>query len=273
MSWNFAQSAQKTFPNGMFVKAAYSYGEAKNVVDASSIAFGSWQSNPVPANPNTPPIAYSNVSPGHRFFLAGAYTREYLTFGQTTVSVFYEQRTQGNTSYVFSGDANGDTGTSNDLLYIPRGQSEMNFQQFSSGGVTFTPAQQAAAWDAYINQDAYLRKHRGEYAERGAVFLPQVKRLDLSVQQNFFRSIRGARHTFALRLDMLNFGNLLNDDWGVGYRIISNSPLTNPAPDGNGALMYRMRVLNGKLMDRTFEHTAGLPDVYTFMVTLKYNFR
>jgi hypothetical protein len=149
----------------------------------------------------------------------------------------------------------------------------MNFQAFTAGGVTFTAAQQAAAWDAYISQDAYLSKHRGEYAERGAVFFPMVRRMDLSLQQNFFRDLNGARHAVVLRIDMLNFGNLLNHDWGVGYRIVSNSPLTNPAPDANGALGYRMRVLNGALMDHTFEHSGGLFDVYTFMVTLKYNFR
>jgi hypothetical protein len=270
---------QKTFTNGTFVKAAYSYGEARNVVDAGSIAFGSWQSNPVPANPNTPPIAFSSASPGHRFFMAGAFMHEYFDFGQTMVSVFFDQHPQPNsstqigTSYVFSGDANGDTGTSNDLIYIPRNQSEMNFQTFTSGGVTFTAAQQAAAWDAYIAQDRYLSKHRGEYAQRGAVFLPMVRRLDLGLQQNFFRDIAGARHAFALRIDMLNFGNLLNHDWGVGSRIVSNSPLTSPAPDANGALTYRMRVLNGALMDHTFEPTGTLSDVYTFMVTLKYNFR
>jgi len=87
------------------------------------------------------------------------------------------------------------------------------------------------------------------------------------------RDISNARHAFAIRVDMLNFGNLLNHNWGVGYRIVSNSPLTNPAPDATGALGYRLRVVNGALMDHTFEHSSGLSDVYTFMVTLKYNFR
>jgi hypothetical protein len=97
--------------------------------------------------------------------------------------------------------------------------------------------------------------------------------MDLSVQQNLFHEFSGARHAFAIRLDMLNFGNLLNHDWGVGYRVVSNSPLTNPAPDANGALGYRLRVVNGALMDHTFEHSSTLSDVYTFMVTLKYSFR
>ncbi len=31
-------------------------------------------------------------------------------------------------------------GTSNDLIYIPRDTSEMNFEQFTSSGTTFTAA-------------------------------------------------------------------------------------------------------------------------------------
>ena len=62
-----------------------------------------------------------------------------------------------------------------------------------------------AAWDAYIAQDSYLSKHRGEYAERGAIFLPLVHRLDFSVQQDFFVSIKGRRHTFQVRADVINF--------------------------------------------------------------------
>ena len=84
------------------------------------------------------------------------------------------------TSYVFSGDLNADGGTSNDLIYIPRDVSEMNFQTFTQGARTYTAAEQAAAWDAYIEQDDYLREHRGEYAQRGAVFLPLVNRLDFT---------------------------------------------------------------------------------------------
>ena len=34
-----------------------------------------------------------------------------------------------------------------------------------------------------------------EYAERGAVFLPVVKRLDLSLSQEVFKDISGGRHS------------------------------------------------------------------------------
>ncbi len=119
-SWNIAGSLERPFSNGMFVKAAYSYGEAKNTVDPGSIAFGSWNNNPHAGDPNNPGLGYAGASAGHRAFVTGSYRAEYFRFGATTISLFGEGRTIGNTSYTFSGDLNGDGGTSNDLIYIHR---------------------------------------------------------------------------------------------------------------------------------------------------------
>jgi hypothetical protein len=175
-------------------------------------------------------------------------------------------------NYIFAGDLNGDGGTSNDLVYIHRDVSEMNFQQFTAGGITFTPAQQAAAWDAFIAGDPYLSQHRGEYAQRGAVFLPMVKNLDFSVTQDVFTNIGADRHRFQFRVDIINFGNLLNKNWGVGQRLVSNQPLTNPAVDAQGQATYRLRVINNQLMTNSYEQTAGINDVYRVMFSLKYFF-
>jgi len=139
--------------------------------------------------------------------------------------------------------------------------------------VTFTAAQETAAWEAYIAQDPYLSKHRGQYAQRNALFLPFVKRMDLSLAQDLAHSMAGQRHGFQFRIDILNFGNLLNHNWGVSKQVVSTSPLTNPAADANGALSYRMRVINGKLMDHTYDQTASVTsDTYRFQITLKYLF-
>ena len=80
------------------------------------------------SDPNNPALAYSTNSPGKRVFLAANYTKQYFGFGATTVSVFYDGHTNGNTSYIFAGDANGDGVSGNDLIYIPRDTSEMNFK-------------------------------------------------------------------------------------------------------------------------------------------------
>ncbi len=167
---------------------------------------------------------------------------------------------------------NGDTATNNDLIYIPRDTSEMNFSTFTTGGVTFTADQQAAALEAYINQDDYLKKHRGEYAERGALFLPMVFRTDLSLVQDFFANLAGRRHTFQFRIDIQNFSNMLNSDWGVGQRVIRNQILTNPGADTLGRATYRLAVVNNQLISKTFESTAGNSDVYSFLISFRYLF-
>jgi Carboxypeptidase regulatory-like domain len=277
-SWNIAASANKTFRNTFFLKAGYSYGQARNTVDAGSIAFGSWNNNQHVGDPNNPGLGFSGSSPGHRFFIATTYRAEYFSFGATTVSLFLDGHTNGNTSYTFSGDLNGDGGTSNDLIYIPRNTSEMNFQTFTSGGVTYTSAQQAAAWEAYISQDPYLSRHRGQYAERGAVFLPMVWRADLSLAQEIFHRIGANRPSFEVRVDILNVGNLLNHNWGVGQRLVTTQPLIVPSAsqggpaDAQGRTQYRLAVVGGRLLSSSFEQTAGIDDVYKILVSFRATF-
>jgi hypothetical protein len=271
-NWNFAASLQKSLQAGFTFKTAYSYGEAKTLVDPGSVAAGSFTGNAIAGDPNNPALAFAASSPGHRFFINASYTKQFLSFGATSVSAFWNTFTGGNTSYVFSGDMNGDTASGNDLIYIPRDQSEMAFASFTSGGRTFTAEAQAAAFDAYINADPYLRAHRGEYAERNAVFLPRVTRMDVSVVQDVFKSLRGNRHAGQIRLDIQNFGNLLNSDWGVSQRIRQNQILTNAAVDASGRLTYRMALQSGDLFTSPYQTNAGVNDVYTLMLSFRYTF-
>jgi hypothetical protein len=270
-SWNASAALQKTLRQGFF-KGAYSYGVSRNTVDPGSIAFGSWTGNPIPRDPNNPPVADNQYYPGHRVFLAGTYRLEYLKFGATTLSFFWQGVTNGVNSYTFASDLNGDGAFGNDLIYIPRDPSEMNFQPFTAGGHLYTAAEQAQAWNAYIAQDPYLSKHRGQYAERNGVRLPMVFRLDLSVAQDIFRDLGGKRHSLQFRADFLNFSNLLNHDWGVAQRLVNAQPLTNPGVDALGRATYRMRVINGALMNQVFQTTAFLTDVYQIQFSLKYSF-
>ena len=281
-SWNLAFSAEKALTGGFWLKSAYSYGEAKNTVDPGSIAAGSWTNNAHPADPNNPGIGYALGSPGHRWYLTASYTRRYFKWGATTVSGFWESRTGerpvGSGSYVFSGDMNNDGSTSNDLLYIPRDTSEMNFQPFATSGRTFTAAEQAAAFETFISQDHYLSKHRGQYVQRGAIFLPLEHRLDFNIAQDLLLNFAGREHRFQFRVDALNFGNLLNSDWGVGNRFVSTSPLIVPTAaqggvvDAQGRAQYRLRVVNNQLITQSVERTAGTNDVYRVQFSVRYTF-
>jgi hypothetical protein len=275
--YNFAASLEKPFGLGTFAKVAYSYGVQKSYVDPGSIAAGSWQSNQIPANPNTPPLGFAATSPGHRLFGAVSKRVNLMKFGATTAALFWEARTIGNASYTFSSDANGDGGFTNDLIYVPRDKSEMNFVTFTctpptcATATTFTAAQQADAWEKYIQQDNYLRPRRGQYAERNALFFPMFNRADFSVSQDIGGNFMRNRNTLQLRLDFLNVGNLLNHDWGVSQRMVNSQPLTNPGVDASGALTYRLRNIGTQLMDHTFEQTGGVSDVYRIQLTVRYN--
>ena len=271
-STNASASLEKAFLNGFYAKLAYNYGVTRNTVDPGSIAGGTWQNNQMSGDPNRPGLGYSSFSPGHRLVSAVSYRKDFFGWGASSVSVIGEWRTQGNASYTFSGDLNGDTGTGNDLIYIPRDATEMNFEQYTSSGKTFSVAAQQAAWESYIQQDRYLSKHRGQYAERNAVFLPALFQADLSVTQDLSRTFRGTRNSLEARLDILNFTNLMNSDWGVGDRLVTSTPLIARGADATGAVLYRLRNIGPSLISTTFQKTAGLLDVYRMQLSLRYNF-
>jgi hypothetical protein len=281
-SYNISGTLERPFRGGLFAKLGYSYGEAKNIVDPGSIAFGSWNNNQHAGDPNNPGLGYSNFSQGHRMFGAVSYRAEYFRFGATTVTLFGDRFTPGNYSFTFAGDANGDGGTSNDLIYIPRDVSEMNFQTYTVGSGasarTFTAAEQAAAWNAFIEQDPYLSRNRGRYAERNAAFLPMVFRADLSLVQELFTNIAGRRNGVQFRADILNVGNMLNQEWGAGWRAVTAQPLIIPTAaqggpaDAQGRMQYRLRAINNELITSSFDRTTGIGDLYRVQLGLRYMF-
>jgi hypothetical protein len=288
-SWNFSATIEKPFSHGLFGKAGYSYGIARNTVDPGSIAYGSWVNNPHSGNGNDPGLGFSAYSAGNRIFGALSYHIEYFNIGGTTVSLFFDGYNQGNYSYVFGYDMNGDGGSSNDLIYIHENTDEMNFQEYSinykdaTGATvtkTFTSADQAAAWDKFIKQDDYLSEHRGEYAERGGVRLPMVYRADLSITQEVFTNIMNKRNSLQLRLDILNFTNLLNKNWGIGQVPVSTSPLKDAKGTNNktlladteGKAIYRLQNVNNELISKSLNYTAGTDDVFRVLLSLRYNF-
>ena len=271
-------------PAASLPKRRTAYGVSRNSYDPGSTAGSNWGGNAMANDPNNPGVQYSAFSPGTRMFLALSYRAEYFKAGATTISLFTQGQTQGNTNYTFSGDANGD-GQSNDLIYIPKDVSEMNFQAYCvtdkglatnncalAGAKTFSVADQQAAWDSYINQDPYLKSRRGQYAERNAFFLPILFRSDLGVTQELFHRVAGKRNAVSIRFDILNLDNLLNSKWGSGQRIISTTPLLPQGADANGALLYRLRNVGTDLLSTTYQHTAGTGDVWRMQLGVRYSF-
>lgn len=219
MSFALTPMIQKTFSNGWEASFAYTYTLAQDVAIGSSDQAGSgWTTNQISGNPNIPEVGNSNYAVPHRFVAAASYRFEYFNKKiATTLGIFYSAASQERFVYRYGGDINGDN-ASNDIIYIPKDASEIQFAPtLVSNGVTYTAAEQSAAFFAYVENDKYLRNHKGQYMDRYGATLPWNHNLDLRILQDFYIMSGGKRHTIQISADATNFLNLLNKDWGYRY--------------------------------------------------------
>jgi len=245
---NVTAQLRKTFDFGLGTTLGYSFTKAKNNLKSTEIASVLWQNQPVQGDPNNPELSYSEFGQRHRIVAGATYSKAWSSSLRTQIGLFVEVA-EGNRfggaggnrySFIYSGDVNGDGTGGNDLIYIPRGQTEIQFANCpTTCGSNVTPQQQWDALDAFIQQDGYLRSHRGEIAERFGAVNPWYNNVDLRILQDFsFGNV--TRHTFQLSVDVLNVGNLIDSDWGV--RKVASAPATSPLTlsgfDGTGAPVF-----------------------------------
>ncbi|MBO9681614.1 MAG: TonB-dependent receptor [Flavisolibacter sp.] len=218
MSFAVTPMIQKSFAKGWEASLAYTYTFAQEVAIGSSDQSASgWTTNNIIFNPNKPELSYSNFSIPHRVVGYASYRFAYMNNKlATTVGIYYSAASQERFHYRYSGDINGD-GQSNDIIYIPKDPSEISFAPLTSGGVTYTPQQQSDAFFAFIENNKYLKKHKGQYMDRYGATLPWVQSLDLRVLEDFYIMSGGKKHNIQLSLDVTNLLNLLNKNWGYSY--------------------------------------------------------
>ena len=115
------------------------------------------------------------------------------------------------------------------LIYIPATQNDIIFGEVVDDGMggqmVVEAADAAAQWaalDAFINGDDYLSENRGGYAERNGARMPFESILDFRAAQEFFINTGGKRHSLEVSIDIFNFTNFLNKDWGRRHQISDN---------------------------------------------------
>jgi hypothetical protein len=233
-SFNITGQLRKTFMNSIDASAGYSFNIAKNTLRSTEIASVLWQSQPVQGNPNKPELSYSEFGQRHRIVGTASYTKSWSARMKTQSGMFTEIA-EGNRfagaggnrySFIYSGDVNGDGQAGNDLIYIPKDQSDILFDPLVVNGATVSAAQQWSQLDAFIKQDKYLSKHRGEIAERFGAVNPWYSDIDMRLLHDIGINSSGTKHTFQITLDVLNVANLLNSSWGV--RKVASASATSP---------------------------------------------
>lgn len=268
---------EKPYSNGLNYMVAYNYGQTRDLMSAGSIAFSSWRDNLSVRGNNLPDVAFSNNDLRHRVIAAASYKIEYLDVASTQIGFFFQMQNQGRFSYRVNGDLNGDQLVSNDLLFVPSKATDLKFEQYTvkvnNVDQIITPEAQAAAFDAFIDQDPYLSTIRGGYAERNGVLMPMLASIDLSIVQEFYVKVGNKKNALQVRADIFNFGNMLNNAWGVSDRIINSSPLTYRSINAAGEPVYRFPVDgNGNFQTATYIKSSNLGDVWQAQLGLRYTF-
>lgn len=205
--------------NGLSGSVFYTYSEAKDITsNPGSSANSAWSGLPSVNNPNEQLLGISDYALPHRVVANFSY---FFKPTGTTIGVYYNGAHQGRFSYTYSNDVNGD-GISNDLLYIPTNTADMKFVNIvSNGNVLFTADQQRAAFDKFI-ADNDLEQYRGKIVPRNAGLMPWLNRVDIRLTQDLFRDSFGKGSKLQLTADIINFGNMLNSEWGIQDNIFNN---------------------------------------------------
>ncbi len=192
---------QKNFKNG-WVNGSYTFVEAKDQTSTtSSQASSNWNYNHIGIDPNNPDLTYSSFDVRHRIAFGTSYRLYLLKKAATTLSLFYNARSGRPYSTRYVNDVNNDGSSYNDLIYVPRSADDIILQ-----GATWDEV------DAYIRNDPALDAARGTIISRNASREPWFHKMDLKLLQDIPLPLKNNK--IQLSLDIINFLNLLNRDWG-----------------------------------------------------------
>jgi len=239
-TYSLSLKGEKHFDFGLDLMAAYTFTQSKAVASVtSSVAQSNWRNTHTYRDSNNPELANSAFNRPHSVKASAFY---HISYGRndmftTTIGLIYDGRSGSPYSIIYSGDLNGDNGTSNDLFFIPTDE-QIDQMQFVATSA-FSEADQRANLKQWLANTPYLRDHRGEYYKRYADNLPFENHFDLHIAQKI--GIRAGRHVHALEisLDILNIGNLINKDWGRVYSSSYDSEFMSPVTySGNGKFQF-----------------------------------
>ena len=225
-SYSLTAALNRRFTNWFEAHASYTYGQARDIQSlTSSVATSNWRFGRAISGDQ-----YSQNLDRSRFELPNRVVA-YGTFSslstRTDISLIYLGQSGSNYDFVYggsggAGDLNADGAQGNDLIYIPSDvakESEIRFSGVSPvAGADNSPAaqqqriaEQRSAFERYVTSIDCLNAQRGRIMTRNSCRSPWTNMVNLSLRQAL-PAILG--QTLAVQLDIFNFLNLLNADWG-----------------------------------------------------------
>ena len=247
---------------------AYTHTESKEISGLpGSDPVSTWQGMLTIGGPNFATVQRSRYVVPDKVIAAVNYNLPFRHKGllrKTSLNLFYSGYSASGYSFAYTNDMNGD-GINNDMMYIPKDDSEIKFKN---------EADRTAFWN-FVDQDSYLKNHKGEYAEAYAARAPWVHRFDLRITEDFSFKAGKTEHHFQLSLDFMNIGNMINSKWGVMKNASSSNGcriLKYEGMDDNKTPIFSMYKINGEYPTETYSYNRIYTECWKMQVGIRYIF-
>ncbi|MBW3563806.1 MAG: carboxypeptidase regulatory-like domain-containing protein [Acidobacteria bacterium] len=228
----------RPFTNGVTLSASYANQDATTAFEAtSSRAISNFQFHPTRGDLFEQDTYRSSFEVSERVVASGSYTFTTGIFNQT-IGLYFDASSGQPYSLLMGGDPNRDRLFSNDLLFVPGSADEVIIQN-SSGQVVDYSVLAAFLESAGIDPTA------GRILSANESTGPWNQQIDLHYE--FGVPLAGTLTN--IYLDVMNFANLLDSDWGVMefVRFQTYTPVTYRGEDPTtGKSIYR-ESFNGAL--------------------------
>lgn len=249
--------------------AAYTYTESKEISGMPGSNAASAYNGLVTVNgPHLPEVQRSQYVVPNKAIASVSYKIPWLNNtlkSATIVNMFYSGHSAGGYSFTYANDMNGD-GYAADLIYIPS----------SKGEISFVSAADEDAFFQFIEQDDYLKNHKGKYAEAYAARAPWVHQFDLRIAREYYVKIGNTLNTLQFSLDFLNFGNLLNSEWGVEKNMFeanNGQILRYEGADANNVPTFSMvKDSDGNYLSKSYSTYYNYNQCWQLQVGVRYIF-
>lgn len=223
-SYQIATRLERRFAGGMGATVSYTYSRTRDVQSPSRVnqrGLDLWaDARAVSGRHDVLTSGISLNDLPHRIVATVTYTAPWRRW-PTRLALYYVGESGSPFTYLATGatgidrrgDLNADGSNTNDPIYVPRSAFDTSEIRFEPSE-TATAAEQASAFERFIERTACLRRQRGRIVERNSCREPWTHTTIASVRQEIPIGRRGLE----LEFDLFNLLNLLDGAWGR-YRL------------------------------------------------------
>lgn len=211
----------KNYDFGLNFSVAYTYGQSWDLTNGIRNSMESnWQLNQA-LSANNPALAHSNFDIRHRIISSIGYRKQWNKGNVTTFSAVFSAQSGNPFTWGFVNSTIANTPQAAGLAFIFADATQATKYMVDykdASGNTVSAATQAQQFMDFVNGDSYLSTRKGDFTERNEGRTPWNTSADVRIMHDIAVNFGGKKsHTIQISLDIINFTNLLNSEWGRSY--------------------------------------------------------